>query len=356
MTAAASTLRVATDTATAPADWDARAVAVPGGHVMQSATWADYRATQGFEPHYLTFDDEHVAMVLLRRSTGLPGCEAVLRRGPAHAHDDAAVAGQRAAALAAWAREVGARTLYLDPERPADPEYAVAMDAAGFSVTDDLEPSIHVMRRTFEAGLDGAGLLRSFSKSTRQRIRAAEQAGVTVAESTNRAQMETFAALLHERADVVGMQLQAGTGFVDAWRRLIEAGLGRLLLAQHESELVGGLFLFRQGGMQSTAYSADRASRRRDLPGTMHLVRWTAIRDALGEGCPVIDLGGVDLPGHRQPPRPGDPNRGLYEHKRGFGAEWLEREPARHIVLRSGAERLSVIRRRAIDALRGMRR
>jgi lipid II:glycine glycyltransferase (peptidoglycan interpeptide bridge formation enzyme) len=152
------------------------------------------------------------------------------------------------------------------------------------------------------------------------------------------------------------MRLQTGTGFVDAWRRLIEAGLARLLLAEHEGDLVGGLLLFRQGGIHATAYSADRADRRRELPGTMHLVRWTAIRDALAEGCTGIELGGVDLPGHRSPPQPGDPNRGLYEHKRGFGAEWVEREPARRIVLRPRAERLAVIRRRALGALRGMRR
>ena len=174
---------------------------------MQSATWADYRATQGFEPHYLTFDDEHVAVVLLRRSTGLPGCEAVLRRGPAHAHDDAAVSGQRAAALAVWAREVGARTLYLDPERSADAEYAAAMEAAGFTATDDLEPSIHVMRRSFEADLDEEALLRSFSKSTRQRIRAAQQAGVTVEESSDRGQMEAFAGMLTHVDEQIGRVL-----------------------------------------------------------------------------------------------------------------------------------------------------
>ena len=88
----------------------------------------------------------------------------------------------------------------------------------------------------------------------------------------------------------------------------------------------------------------------------MHLVRWTAIRAAYAEGCPAIELGGVDLPGHRSPPQPGEPNRGLYEHKRGFGAEWIEREPARRIVLRAGAERMATLRRRVIDGLRGMRR
>ena len=323
---------------------------------MQSATWGRYRVAAGSEAHYLTFDDDRVALVLLRRSAGLPGVEAVVRRGPAHGGESGAASAARAAALTTWAREIGARSLFLDPERPADADYASAMDAAGFAIVDGPEPSIHVMRRDFEPGLDETALLRSCSKSTRQRIRAAQSAGTTVTSTADPGHMEAFAGLLHERADVVGMQLQAGTGFVEAWRQLIEARLARLLVAEHDGALVGGLLLFRQGGIQATAYSADDASRRRALPGTMHLVRWTAIRDAYQEGCAAIELGGVDLPGRRGTPQPGDPNRGLYEHKRGFGAQWVEREPARRIVLRAGAEQLARVRRRAIDALRGMRR
>jgi lipid II:glycine glycyltransferase (peptidoglycan interpeptide bridge formation enzyme) len=349
-------MRVTADQPTAPPDWDARAVGVPGGHVMQSATWGAYRGSQGWQPHFLTFDDEHVALVLLRASAGLPGSEGIVRRGPAHTDEAPEVSAARATALATWAREAGARTLFLDPERPADAAYAKAMDRAGFAIAADLEPSIHVMRRDFEPDLDDEALLRSLGKSTRQRIRAAEKAGVSVSETSEPGRLQAFAELLHERADVVGMQLQAGTGFVEAWRRLIEANLGRLLLAEHDGDLVGGLFLFRQGGIWATAYSADKAARRRELPGTMHLVRWTAIRAAHDEGCAAIELGGVDLPGHREPPQPGEPNRGLYEHKRGFGAVWVEREPARRIVLRPGAERLALVRRRLIDGLRGMRR
>ena len=87
MSPAAPALRVVDDAASAPAGWHERAVALPGGHVMQSATWGSYRATQGFEPHYLTFDDGRVAMATLRHSTGLPGVEASVRRGPAHADE-----------------------------------------------------------------------------------------------------------------------------------------------------------------------------------------------------------------------------------------------------------------------------
>jgi len=88
----------------------------------------------------------------------------------------------------------------------------------------------------------------------------------------------------------------------------------------------------------------------------MHLVRWRAIQAALQDGAPAIELGGVDLPGHREPPRKGEPNRGLYEHKRGFGAVWVTRSPARRIVLRPWVVRLATLRRRGVDALRGMRR
>jgi lipid II:glycine glycyltransferase (peptidoglycan interpeptide bridge formation enzyme) len=356
MSAAHPLRRVVADEALPSDDWDARAVSVPGGHVMQSATWGAYRSTQGFEPHYLRFDDERVALALLRRTAGLPGAEASVRRGPAHVGESADAAAARAVALGAWAADIGARDLFLDPEREADATYAAAMDAAGFRLSEGVEPSIHVMRLDLEPGCDPDSLVARFSKSTRQRIRAAERAGTRVTEDREGERLEEFAGLLAQRAEVVGMQLQQGTQYLRGWRALMAAGLARLLVADHEGELVGGLFLFRQGGLHATAYSADRASRRHDLPGTMHLVRWTAIRDALAEGCSAIELGGVDLPGQRTPPRPGDPNRGLYEHKRGFGAAWVEREPPRHIVLRPGAERLARLRRRGIDALRRMRR
>ncbi len=354
MSAAVGSIR--SDETIAPPNWDARAVALPGGHVLQSSTWAEYRGGGGLEPRFLTFDDGAVALVMLRRSPGLPGVEATVRRGPAHRGDSASQVAGRASTLAGWAREQGARDLFLDPEHDVDAAYAMAMNEAGFSICEEREPSIHVMRLEFGADLDEEALLKGLSKSTRQRIRAAQDAGVSVRECNDGDRMEAFAALMRERADVVGMQLQQGTDYLEGWRRLIEAGLGRLLLAEHDGDLVGGLFLFRQGGIHATAYSADKASRRRELPGTMHLVRWNAIRDAHVEGCSGIELGGVDLPGHRTPPQQGDPNRGLYEHKRGFGAEWVEREPARRIVLRPGAERLARVRRRAIDAVRGMRR
>jgi hypothetical protein len=47
-----------------------------------------------------------------------------------------------------------------------------------------------------------------------------------------------------------------------------------------------------------------------------------------------MDLGGVDLPGARHEPRAGEPMHGLAEHKRAYGATWLELSGAHERVLR----------------------
>jgi lipid II:glycine glycyltransferase (peptidoglycan interpeptide bridge formation enzyme) len=256
------------------------------------------------------------------------------------------------------------------------------MDAAAFEVTAELEPSIHVMRLSMgaeagvgtglgaeaatgvgaraeavlRAGVDTDALWSGLSKSTRQRVRAARSAGTVITLDDGGKRLPAFAALLRERADALDIGLTSGTEYLRGWKALLEAGHARFLVAEHEDELVGGLFVYRHSGIHATAYSADAASRRRDLPGTMHLLRWTAIEDALADGALAIELGGVDLPGRRSPPQKDDPDRGLYEHKRSFGAEWIDRTPARRMILRPWVVRFAAARRGAIDRLRRMRR
>src|SRR3970282_2825320 len=97
------------------------------------------------------------------------------------------------------------------------------------------------------------------------------------------------------------------------------------------------------------ASSAADATLRRDHPASMHLLRWAAIRGALAAGARFIDLGGVDVPGARRRPQPGEPAWGMYEHKAGFGARWVESAGAHEIVLRPTVYRVDL-------ALRGLRR
>ena len=103
----------------------------------------------------------------------------------------------------------------------------------------------------------------------------------------------------------------------------------------------------------STVHSGDRAERRHDHPGVMHLLRWRAIQLALAEGRTEMDLGGVDVAGARRVPTTGEPTYGLYEHKRSFGAEWVELAGAHERVARPWRTRLGA--RRSAPAARPWR-
>jgi lipid II:glycine glycyltransferase (peptidoglycan interpeptide bridge formation enzyme) len=258
-------------------------------------------------------------------------------------------------ALAEHLRAQGVRDLFVDPELDADPRYDAAMDRYGFRPAAEFQPSTHVMRLSLPPDSTETTVLAGFTRSIRQRIRAAEKAGITVREDSGGQLIDAFGELLVERARDLHIDMRRDTGYLTAWRHLVAAGHARLLVAEHGGQLLGGLLLYIQAGMLSTAYSADRAALRRQFPGTMHLVRWRAIRDALAMGAPAIELGGVDLPGHREPPGPDEPNHGLYEHKRSFGAKWVVRTPARRIVLRPWAERLAATRSGALRRARQLR-
>jgi lipid II:glycine glycyltransferase (peptidoglycan interpeptide bridge formation enzyme) len=326
-----------------PDDWDARVVDAPGGDIHQSTLNAEHRASQGWWPHFVTFEDGACALVLRRARPPIPGSTAYAPRGPVAGGAAPDVVAARAAGLAAWLRTEGATVLAVDPILRADPAYNRAMDAAGFHAIDELQAERHRMILRFPPDPTVDEVLANVSKGTRQRIRAAEDAGLRVVEASGAADVERFAEIYEATAERKQFWIGRSEAMLAWWRRLIEAGRGVLLLARHEEQIVGGLLVVRQGGGYATAVSGDDASLRDRLPGTMHLLRWSAIKRAVEEGHPSIDLGGVDLPGARREPKPGEPTYGLFEHKRSFGAVFTPHAGAHEIVLRPWVHRGSAL-------------
>ena len=340
----------------APAGWDARAIEPDGGHVLQGTAWAAHRAALGWTPHFVTFTDDRIALVLTHRQPPLPGFVAYAPRGPIPAGDSPDRVAERTAALRAWAGEQGATILAVDPELDADPAFEAALTAAGFRATEEIQPSRHRLVLRFEPGDDGDAVHARFAKSTRQRIRAAEEAGTVVEEDATGDHLEAFGELIGATAERKHFTFSAEQGFVAWWRRLLATPYGRFWVARNGDRLVGGLIAYRQGGHLATAFSADRAELRRELPGTMHVLRAHVIREAFVLGCPSIDLGGVDVRGARSKPEKGEPTYGLWEHKASFGAEWVESAPAHETVLRPLVYGASLIAGRARRLVRGIRR
>jgi lipid II:glycine glycyltransferase (peptidoglycan interpeptide bridge formation enzyme) len=352
------------------ATWDERTVQVPGGHVYQSRAWAACRAASGWKPWFLVVSQQPV-LVLTRPFPFVGGRSAYIPRGPIGDPGEAAAAiAARTVAIADWLAARRVAVVATDAEIPAARTgVAAGLARSGFRRIPEIQPSRHRISLEIADGADDGSLLRGVTKSTRQRIRKAEASGIVVYRHDTAGlaapdlfaapdrQVEAvfgeFATLLEGTGDRRGFRFGPRDVFIDWWRAGHEAGHVIHLEARDGGETLGGLLLYRHGDRLSTVHSADAPGVRDRHPGVMHLLRWRAIQLALREGRHEMDLGGVDSgPDHREPGE-GHPMAGLYEHKRSFGAHWVEMigahervlDPVRYAAGRLAARAARVVRR-----------
>jgi lipid II:glycine glycyltransferase (peptidoglycan interpeptide bridge formation enzyme) len=337
--------------------WDDLTVRPAGGHLLQSRAWADHRATKGWQPRYLIGDDDSAVLALLRPWPIVGGASAYLPRGPVPTGGiEDAVA--RLEGTTRWLAGQGVDVIASDAEVPAQ-GYADRIARLGYRSIDEIQPSRHRMSVRLGPDVDQDAALENLSKSTRQRLRKAEQEGLTIVRHDPAANdgsqrpgayadvepptesieiaLGRFHDLATQTADRRHFSLGSKASFLDWTTRAFAAGHLVLLLAVDdggEAAPVAGLMLYRHGGRLSTALSGDLPDARDKHPGAFHLLRWRAIQLAIREGADEMDLGGVDVAGARHEPKEGEPMFGLYQHKRSFGAEWVELPGAHERVLR----------------------
>jgi lipid II:glycine glycyltransferase (peptidoglycan interpeptide bridge formation enzyme) len=349
---AASTVAFREATAEELAGWDDRTVHAPGGHVLQSRAWAEHRATKGWQPRFLVGDVGSGVLALTRSWPIVGGGSAYIPRGPAPTGGlDDAVA--RLDGATRWLAGQGIDVVASDAE-VQEAGYHQAIGRIGFSPIEEIQPSRHRLSVALEAEADEEAVLANVSKSTRQRIRKAESEGlavvghgvapdaaredIRVSETPVETALTRFHELAEQTADRRHFALGSRASFLDWTTRAAAAGLVVLLLAVDaaggEEAPVAGLLVYRHGGRLSTALSGDRPDARDRHPGAFHLLRWRAIQLAIREHASEMDLGGVDVAGARHEPKEGEPMHGLYQHKRSFGAEWVELPGAHERVLR----------------------
>jgi lipid II:glycine glycyltransferase (peptidoglycan interpeptide bridge formation enzyme) len=325
------------------ADWDARTVVAPGGHVYQSRAWAEHRRKSGWRPHHLVFDDAFMVLALARRWPWIGGGSAYIPRGPIPAGSSAQEISGRLVTVTQHLAEAGIDVVASDAEVPAETGYPDRLREAGFHPIAEIQPSRHRISLPL-AGIDEDAAFEGIAKSTRQRVRKAEKDGIVVVRHDARlpsdgvgegftaplepteAALDRFYDLLLETGERRQFSFGPRESFVGWWRAAHLAGhLVHLEARAPGGDPQAGLLLYRHG---------DHATARRDHPGALHLLRWRAIQLAIREGREEMDLGGADVAGARREPREGEPMWGLYQHKLSFGGRWLELSGAHEHVIR----------------------
>ncbi len=301
----------------------------PKGHILQTVAWGDLKARTGWIPvRYLAAETAtgiaRGAISVLLRRLPVPGVRLYLGyapRGPVLDFTDEAALSALFRSVAADLAGRGAIALKIDPDVPADRKDVIErLRGLGFRpISRGLGFEGVQPRFVFRLPLAGTpdDIMASFHPKTRYNIRLAERKGVTVRVATSPADLGTFYRILVETARRDHFLVRAESYYRDMWDLLIEPGLARLFLADHEGRTLAGTIAFLLGDKAWYVYGASSDTRRDVMPN--YLLQWAMIRWAAYSGCTLYDFRGVS--GNLDP---SDPLYGLYRFKKGFGADFTE--------------------------------
>jgi CelD/BcsL family acetyltransferase involved in cellulose biosynthesis len=162
-----------------------------------------------------------------------------------------------------------------------------------------VEGAPHVIEQGFrhvlplDADLDS--IFRSFHRSQVQRgIRKAEREGTVVRPGRHIEDLTQVYYSLHAQTRRrLGMPVQPRRFFKLLWQRIIDPGLGRLLLAEVGRRAIAGVVVLTWGKTAIYKYSASAPDVSPYRP--THLILWHAIREACEAGYAEFDFGRTDF-------------------------------------------------------------
>jgi CelD/BcsL family acetyltransferase involved in cellulose biosynthesis len=194
-------------------------------------------------------------------------------------------------------------------------EWRVAGGASALEVRDQLPevPGAHRQvigtRHLLPLGPDPAVVFKRFDRSRIQkRIENAAAAGVVTAISCARADLSVFYRLHCETRRRLGVPVQPLRFIKNVWEKLIQPGLGLIVLARLDHRPIGAAVFLAANRRLIYKYSASDSSRWSLRPNLMIL--WAAMAWGCTHGYTMLDMGRTDVG-----------NESLRVFKAGWGSE-----------------------------------
>jgi len=308
-------------------DWDSLVLKnSDGGHIYNSLAWGEFKKTAGWLPNYFVYQSAGYVLYfcLSSKQASFLGNIYYCSKGPGFFKDFLASA-DSSAHFMEFCNELGPFMARFDSRAilvKIEPELLdgqLDMKKVGLTkakadlqfkatIFVDLEPSQE-------------DIIASFKQKTRYNIRLAERKGVVVEHREMTAQnVDLMYDLMLATKDRAGFFLRQKDYFGGYWQALAKAGLGQLLIASHEGEVLAGIYATHFG---SKGYYKDGGSfgTKRNLMAP-YFLQWQAMLWAKQQGVTRYDL--VAVPPKSQLDDPSHPQAGLYQFKRGFNEEVTE--------------------------------
>jgi peptidoglycan pentaglycine glycine transferase (the first glycine) len=308
--------------------WDGFVVSQPGGHLLQSWGWGDFKARFGWQPLRIALSQNgHLVAAMQALLRRLPvGKMAYAPKGPVLGRQDDPIAEKLLQAAHRALRQSGAIFLKIEPDWPDTPEAQTWVQRRGFHQSaQTIQP-----RHTILVDLDRSeeAILEGMKPKWRYNTRLAERKGVRVREG-NAADLDSFYGLMQLTEERDEFAVHSREYYEQVWQEFAPRAQAGLMLAEHEGQILAGLMAFAFGRKAWYMYGASANEKRHLMPN--HLLQWEAMRWAKSQGCQSYDLWGIPdldvatleaaVQEDKTPTAPPPALWGVYKFKRGFGGQ-----------------------------------
>ncbi|MSR68578.1 peptidoglycan bridge formation glycyltransferase FemA/FemB family protein [Candidatus Saccharibacteria bacterium] len=310
------------------AQWDDLVLAnADGGHIYQSSEWAKVKEYNGWEPIYCIYEATAyiVAFVLLRKPASILGSIYYCPKGPGvftsyqSNQDSRAHFSEFIYDIKTFLKHYDNQAIVLkvEPELECEDKFEFSKLELIKSSSDlQFKATIFVDLKPSEEAI-----LASFKQKTRYNIGLARRRGVVVESRTmDDAGVDLMYELMAATQSRAKFFLRPKDYFGHYWKALATARMANFLVAMHDNDVLGGVFITRFG---AKAYYKDGGSfdTKRNLMAP-YLLQWEAMQWSKKQGASVYDM--VAVPPRAELNNPSHHHYGLYQFKKGFNETTTE--------------------------------
>jgi lipid II:glycine glycyltransferase (peptidoglycan interpeptide bridge formation enzyme) len=284
-----------------PENWN-KTIQSRGGHVLQSAEWANFQGLIGRVPYY-AIDQDWYWIAYNQQKTGLHYLLAtynpVIEREVANALES----------LRVKAEDLNCDFVRVEPTGNVTPE---DLEKFGATKIADAEPSTTLILDLTKS-LDE--LRTGLGKTHRNKINTTAKRGIEVEKTTSLNTTKSFLRLMHDTDRRAKIKNHPDWYFEKMAHSLIEQGAASYYVATVEDTPASISLIYDWGDTRYYAYTGnDQVLNRQYNAGISNL--WQMIVDAKADGRKYFDFWGIAPEGAVN-----HPWAGLTEYKKSFGGE-----------------------------------
>ncbi|HEY7415352.1 MAG TPA: peptidoglycan bridge formation glycyltransferase FemA/FemB family protein [Ktedonobacteraceae bacterium] len=307
--------------------WDTFLYEHPYGHLLQSWRWGELKQYTGWQPVRLALwdqDEQRIvagAQVLRYAPPHIPlrlGHLAYVPKGPVLDWTHPELCDTFFTQLHRWLRVHGALALRVEPPVEAGtPEGKLVHTCLNTSSAHSIHPMQPLRTIVVDLQADDTELRARLKDKTRYNIGLAARRGVTIRAAQTLDDVRNWYRLLHVTGKRDQFGIHAQEYYLRAWELLREQEYARLFLAEHEGELLAGIFVSAFAHEGIYLYGASSNERRNLMPN--YLLQWEAMLWARSQGARHYDLWGIP-----DTDDTGEAMAGVYRFKRGWGGRVVQ--------------------------------